>query len=221
MSYQSFFNLQSAFNRWSAHSRHSGLFSAHQVSRMDSLVSALSSYMQAGLDLGHRYKVMEKSPFYNALYCYASGQVGASEERTRVFRSPAAADADAGADESISSPAFDCTSLMADAVWYLRRWPLELMQWPQFNSDRLDIQINVPAECISDRSARSSVQGSSSGLNSLTLLPPDERVQAKWNTGPFSLDGGDGFNEEGPGAVLFGYWMGRAYGMISAPTQQN
>ncbi|CAF4248361.1 unnamed protein product, partial [Rotaria sordida] len=92
-----------------------------------------------------------------------------------------------------SSPAFDCNALSADAVWYMQRWPLELIAWPQFNSDRLDIQLNIPAECEQKPL-------------SLQMLPPDERTTKKWNTNIYSLDDGDGFYEEDPTAFLISYW---------------
>ena len=32
--------------------------------------------------------------------------------------------------------------LIDDIVWSLRKWPLELVQWPTYNSHRLDVQFN-------------------------------------------------------------------------------
>jgi hypothetical protein len=127
--------------------------------------------MQIGLDLSHKYKQMEKSPFYNFIYCYVSNQT------------------------KIKSSLFDCNTLSNDAIWYMQRFPLELINWPQFNSDRLDVQLNVPAEPPCSRD-----------ISSLKLLPPDERSIHKWNNGVFDLNGGDGLSEEDPTVFLISYW---------------
>lgn len=84
---------------------------------------------------------MEKTPFFNLIYCYASGQVN----QTR----------------NTSTKRHDCNSLSNDGIWHMQRWPLELINWPQFNSDRLDVQINVPAQCYQP-------------VKSLQMLPVDE-----------------------------------------------
>jgi hypothetical protein len=198
LSYIAYITLQHALNAWKTARANRGSdlrrrLSRRDRARFDAVAATLESYMRAGLDLSHRYKVREKSPYYNALYCFASGQVGA-----------AAGTASAGD----PSPQFDCASLSADSAWYLQRWPLDLLDWPQFNSDRLDVQLNSPAKgCRADQ-------------QSLSLLPPDERLQVKWNDGPFDLDGGDGVNEDGPGTVLSGYWAMRYYGIISGPSDE-
>ena len=77
----------------------------------------------------------------------------------------------------------------------MQRWPLELINWPQFNSDRLDIQQNVPAEC-----------GMKGTLYSLRMLSPDERATDITNFNVYDLDGGDGFLEADPTPFLFSYW---------------
>jgi hypothetical protein len=84
----------------------------------------------------------------------------------------------------------------------MQRWPLELIDWPQFNSDRLDVQLNVPAEC-------------GGSLRSLRMLPPDERSIKKWNTGVYSLDDGSGFGEEDPTTFLISYWGMRYFHLLS------
>jgi hypothetical protein len=146
--------------------------------------------MKIGLDLSHKYKQMEKSPFYNFIYCYASGQINQTREILyKQHGFPA------------RSSAFDCNSLITDGVWYMQRWPLELINWQQFNSDRLDVQLNVPAEC-------------EDGLFSLQMLPPDERTTLRWTFGVYELDDGDGLSEEDPGGFLFGYWGMRYFHLL-------
>jgi hypothetical protein len=84
----------------------------------------------------------------------------------------------------------------------MQRFPLELINWPQFNSQRLDVQINQPATC------------SSYYISSLNLLPPDERTAHKWNGGVFDLDGGDGGIEDDPTIFLLSYWGMRYFHLL-------
>ncbi|CAF0896996.1 unnamed protein product [Adineta steineri] len=83
----------------------------------------------------------------------------------------------------------------------MQRWPLELINWPQFNSDRLDIQLNIPGEC-------------GGSPQSLQMLPPDERSIKKWNYGVYELDDGSGFREEDPTAYLISYWGMRYFNLL-------
>ena len=172
LGYLSYFSLVHAMNT---------LISTIQNERLHLIIDNLLEYMLIGLELAHTYKQMDKSPFYNLIYCYASGQVNQTRHlfnRIHGF-----------------SPKFDCNSLVKDAIWYMQRWPLELINWPQFNSDRLDIQQNVPAEC-----------GMKGTLYSLRMLSPDERATDITNFNVYDLDGGDGFLEADPTPFLFSYW---------------
>ena len=85
----------------------------------------------------------------------------------------------------------------------MQRWPLEHINWPQFNSDRLDIQLNVPAECDREKAFRS-----------LQMIPPDERTLGIWNYNAYDLDGGDRFYEEDPTAFLISYWGMRYFNLL-------
>lgn len=184
-------------------------------------LDTLESYMTLGLDMAQRYKVREKSSFYNPIYCYTSGQVGSPMEREAAKKTKTKTLKDRKrlkfghnnkknsnphqttiTPPTPSKPQFDCSTLSADSVWYLRRWPLEQFNWPQMNSDRLDVTFNTPA------------YGCRAGQQSNELLPPDERGIHKWNNGPFELDNDGGYSEEGVGPFLSGYWMMKYYGMI-------
>src|SRR6185437_8353815 len=71
MAYLSYFNLVHAFHTIAS----SASLSAVQKARAQSLIDDLWEYMEIGLDLSHNYKKMEKTPLFNFIYCYASGQV--------------------------------------------------------------------------------------------------------------------------------------------------
>ncbi|CAF1268095.1 unnamed protein product [Adineta steineri] len=98
---------------------------------------------------------------------------------------------------------FDCNSLLNDGVWQMQRWPLELINWPQYIIDRLDIQQNFPAYC-GDRP------------QSLQMLPPDERLIHKWSFSVYdlSLFEQDGLSEEDPVAFLISYWAMRYFNLL-------
>lgn len=219
LTYMASFTLRHAVNIALKNAAQRRFKSKKAAAAWQQMATRLTEYMSVGLDLAQRYKVREKSPFYNALYCFASGQVDDQTEAStaEVKRSTPKKGSHARTSSkkstgtipdapSATSPEFDCTSLATDSLWYLRRWPLEQVNWPQLNSDRLDLHLNTPAF------------GCRAGAQSLRLLPLDERPIQKWNNGPFELDGGDGLNEEGGGPFLSGYWMLRAFGLITAPT---
>ena len=170
LAYLAYFNLAYACQTINASSH----LSDEQKAQANLLIDHLSDYVQLGLELSHRYKQMEKSPFYNFIYCFVSGQ----------------------ANLRTSLPPLDCQALTNDSVWYLQRWPLELIDWPQFNRDRLDVDVNDLTEQCGPTFSRYSRE----------LLPPDERSTHKWNGGPFDLDDGNGFNEEDPTSFLLSYW---------------
>ncbi len=183
LAYLAYFNLIHAVNRIASMTS----LSAIQKTRAQLIIDNLLEYTRIGLDLSHKYKQMEKSPFYNFIYCYASGQVNQTQHLfSRLPTSPFS---------------LDCNSLSNDGVWYMQRWPLELINWPQFNNDRLDIQLNVPAEC-----------GEAS--RSLQMLPPDERTLHKWSFGVYELNDGDGFGEEDPTTFLISYWGMRYFNLL-------
>ncbi len=174
LAYLSYFNLVYAFYTIQS----SNKLSSKQKENAKLIITNLEEYMKIGLDLSHRYKQMEKSPFYNFIYCYITNQT------------------------KLKSSLFDCEPLSKDGIWYMQRFPLELINWPQFNSHRLDVQINQPGPC------------SSSKIYSLNLLPPDERSVNRWNTGVYNLDDGDAFREEDPTIFLISYWGMRYFHLL-------
>lgn len=101
----------------------------------------------------------------------------------------------------IHSAAMKTESGLEDAVWTLRHWPFELIDWPVEAAHRLDL---TPHR-YPDRFGR---------VQYLELLPPDERRVMRWNANPFWIEGGNGHGAHDPGAWLLPYWMGRYYGFI-------
>jgi hypothetical protein len=88
-------------------------------------------------------------------------------------------------------------TLRHDAVWTLQRMPLDLRKHRVENSWRKELTIRPDK----DRFGR---------LQSVELLPPDERPVMKWNTNPFTLDGGgDPLREDDGATFLLPYWLGR------------
>ncbi|HEY6740660.1 MAG TPA: hypothetical protein VI076_17590, partial [Actinopolymorphaceae bacterium] len=105
--------------------------------------------------------------------------------------------------------------LPADGPWReqsidtLRRFHLDLVDWKQTNSHRLDI---VPLP----KHVRPDDEPGTVGLRTNGLvLPVDERVVAHWNTDPYEFDqGGEGLRELDGTSFLLPYWLGRYHGLI-------
>ena len=86
------------------------------------------------------------------------------------------------------------------ALWTLRRFPLDLVSWRVENSGRSDI---------------TRLAGNFRGQQMLDFLAPCERPISRWNGQPFVLDGGDGGSTEFAGdEFLLPYWMGRYLRLI-------
>ena len=95
-----------------------------------------------------------------------------------------------------------------EAIWYLQRHPMDMINWDIMNSHRKDIELIAPnfrQQTIKE------------------VLPPDERPVQRHNGNMFYLDkkGGNGTGEESAGDIwLLPYWMGRYLGIISAPVKR-
>lgn len=88
------------------------------------------------------------------------------------------------------------------SVQTLREIPLDLISWDVRNSHRADITLDEEA-------------GRFGEVQSVEVLPADERPIMKWNGNPYRLDGGNGGRSEDDGTYfLLPYWLGRYYGFI-------
>ncbi|MBS1949238.1 MAG: hypothetical protein JST47_15870 [Bacteroidetes bacterium] len=96
-----------------------------------------------------------------------------------------------------------------EAVWYLQKYPMDMIAWRVRNSDRKDIEFlpkNFRNQTIKE------------------VLPPDELPIERHNANRFGLDGGDenGSSEYSAGDIwLLPYWMGRYLKVISAPDNKK
>ncbi|MCF2445512.1 hypothetical protein L0657_16230 [Dyadobacter sp. CY345] len=94
-----------------------------------------------------------------------------------------------------------------EAVWYLREYPLDMINWSIKNSHRKDIELIEP------NFRRQTTK---------EVLPPDERPIKRHNSNTFDLDrnGVGGTSEESAGDIwLLPYWLGRYLGVISSPVK--
>lgn len=85
---------------------------------------------------------------------------------------------------------------LEDAVWYLQRYPLDLITWTTSNSNRKDIEL------LEDNFRKQFTKD---------VLPPSELRISRHNANRFALDhNGDGRSEYSAGDIwLLPYWMGR------------
>lgn len=89
---------------------------------------------------------------------------------------------------------------LAESVWSLQQFPLDIISWDIRNSDRKDLSFLEP---------------NFRGQTTAKVLPPDERPMSKYNGNAFRLDGGSGGRREFSGDIyLLPYWMGRYLGVI-------
>lgn len=96
---------------------------------------------------------------------------------------------------------------LEEAVWYLKEYPLDLIDWSVMNSHRKDIEL---------------VEPNFRRQTTTEVLPPDELRISRHNANRFGLDhAGRGGSEFSAGDIwLLPYWMGRYLGVISAPVRQ-
>jgi hypothetical protein len=93
-----------------------------------------------------------------------------------------------------------------EVAWYLREFPLDLIDWEIRNSHRKDIEL------LPDNFRKQTTK---------EVLSPGERPIQRHNGNTFTLDRnrGNGKSEHSAGDIwLLPYWMGRYLGVISAPT---
>jgi len=96
---------------------------------------------------------------------------------------------------------------LEEAVWYLQRYPMDLVNWTVLNSHRKDIELiepNFRKQTITE------------------VLPASELRISRHNANRFDLDSrGDGRSENSAGDIwLLPYWIGRYLGVISEPVQK-
>ena len=93
---------------------------------------------------------------------------------------------------------------LKEAIWYLQKYPLDLVNWRMVNSKRNDIERIAPN--FREQTTKE-------------VLPPSELTIERHNANRFTLDGGDvhGSSEYSAGDIwLFPYWLGRYLQVISA-----
>jgi hypothetical protein len=93
---------------------------------------------------------------------------------------------------------------LEEAVWYLQKYPMDLVEWTVLNSHRKDIEPiepNFRKQTITE------------------VLPASELRISRHNANRFDLDSrGEGRSEYSAGDIwLLPYWIGRYLGVISEP----
>ena len=84
---------------------------------------------------------------------------------------------------------------LAETIWSLKEFPLDMIAWSIRNSHRKDLEFIEPN--FRHQTTR-------------TVLPPDERPMSKYNGNAFRLDGGsNGLREYSGDIYLLPYWLGR------------
>jgi hypothetical protein len=93
-------------------------------------------------------------------------------------------------------------SAVAHSAWSLRRWALDLIDWPVDHSNRWDAQVEPFHARDSDMPIIREI------------LPPAERVMGHWNNDPYALQAGSGTNEQEPAVWRLPYYLMAYYKLI-------
>ncbi len=89
---------------------------------------------------------------------------------------------------------------LEESIWYLREFPMDLIEYTITNSHRLDIK-KLPPNFRNQTTTE--------------VLPPDEKPIYKHNTNTFIIDRKGGARSEASGDIyLLPYWFGRYLGVI-------
>ena len=92
---------------------------------------------------------------------------------------------------------------LKQAIDTLRKWPLEMIDWPTDNRPRMDYRPNPEA-----------AQDNRVVYGSVDALPSNQRPLIRMNDAAFNLVGGSGYDNQDPGIWLLGYWMARYYNFV-------
>lgn len=107
--------------------------------------------------------------------------------------------------DPIAAEAIGARTIMHDAVWNLRSWPLEQITWFTTNTERRDLDIDPDPD-----------DDGHFGDQSVAVLRASERSQYRWNANAhiITASGDDGRTEFDPGAFLAPYWLARLHGLL-------
>jgi len=87
-------------------------------------------------------------------------------------------------------------------VQKMQQIPLDIRNWPMYNSHRWDIRKSA----INDRFFK---------LQATKPIPTPERAISKWNSNTYQMDGGgDGLSEDDGAYFLLPYWMARYHELL-------
>jgi len=97
---------------------------------------------------------------------------------------------------------------LESVIWCLQTWPLEQINWPTINSDRIDILYN-PEPAIRNILAPDE--------NMFFQIPYDESSLLQNDGDMWTLDGGDGMWEIESTCYILPYWKARYHNFIVNP----
>lgn len=147
----------------------------------------LLSMYQSAIREHWKYEKFERNAFTNFIY----GAVAKDKTRTDQWRT------------IDLSPPVDC---YLDAIDTLKRFPLDLIEWPMSNAHRIDMQPLIDSGTGSDTHGYA--------------FPIDERAENYWDWNYWQLTGkGDGTTLRPPHHFLLAYYMGQFHGFIAHPAR--
>ncbi len=149
----------------------------------------MTALFDAGLERAWLLARDERSPLWLGIYAGTAGFVAGAAKRGQATRAAAPSGASA-AD-------------VAAAAWSLRRWAVDLVNWPVNATGRLDTVVQPFV-----------VRGSTSAPLMRDIRPPAERTTSQWNNDPFAIADGSGYSEYQPSVWTLPYWLMKFNGLI-------
>ena len=172
LSFYPYYMLASSCGWTTSGSSGSSAFSSTSANALETFCRRLQPYFQMLLNRAFRIVRAIKSPLYNIIFT-----LSASSELLAKH-----------------------SSAMEDALEALHEYPVDLIEWPHDNRNRLDLHIDV--------SLTPTIEQSSSAI------PRHQTAALRWCDNPFAFQGGSGLVMEDPSFFLQAYWMAAYYKLV-------
>lgn len=110
------------------------------------------------------------------------------------------------------------SDIAEELTWALETWPLEQIDWPIDNSQRLDIVWNVADETAED-GVENRLRLDELALEYLDRIAPKHERHFQHHD-HLMAHGGTGFREKSPATWLLSYWMSRFCGLFTPRSER-
>ncbi len=168
-------------------------------------------YFNNSMERTWRFVEDEKASLWNAIYGFSRAVSLVTKELSHSSSSSSSSSTSPTAAPVAFPPsnprAYMPASALKAIAEQLRRFPIELVDWPYDNSHRLDVSIGPYGSRDSHRP------------HTTRVIPLDEARASKWNMDFYVAEGGDGASASEPSMFSLPYYLARYMKYISPPTE--